>query len=556
MPELDWSGILDVLGDGVVAADRTGTVVYANTAVERLLGWPGGGLKGQPLVVLMPERLQPLHEAGFQRYLATGVARLIGRAVRVPALRRDGTEVDIELTLSSQRDELFVACLRDLRDRVELERQLAVTRYMAAATGAAARLSERLELDHVLDVATSTLARDLDAALARVWLVDPATNTLELRASAGLSTGVEASARQRLDIATYPLALGVVARTLRPVVRNGLAGDPEFDQAWLEREGLRAAAVYPLLSGGALRGVLAGFFRHELPQEVIEVLGTFAVLVASSVENARLYVQAQAAILARDEFLSMASHELRTPLTPLLLNVQSLARLAASADVVPAEKVRAKTASAARAVSHLERLVARMLDVSHLQEQRLVLTPEPLDLVELLGQVVERYDPEAKSLGCRLQVTAPPALVGRWDRLRLDQVISNLLSNALKYGRGKPIEVTLRPAEGGAALTLRDQGIGIAPDDQAKIFTRFMRVAGETKYGGFGLGLWITKELVQAMGGVVTVESAPGLGSTFTVLLPAGAYAPLEPVESGEPMESGESGEPGEPEHGSAGGAA
>jgi PAS domain S-box-containing protein len=126
---LDYRSVLNGFADAVIAADEHGMIVFANAAAERLLGWDDGGLVGQPLVAIQPERLRDAHRGGFKRYLDTRVPRLLGRPVRVPALRRDGAEVDVELVISAHpldgQGELFVAALRDLRDRVELERQLA-----------------------------------------------------------------------------------------------------------------------------------------------------------------------------------------------------------------------------------------------------------------------------------------------------------------------------------------------------------------------------------------------------------------------------------------------
>src|SRR5207248_5484434 len=133
---------------------------------------------------------------------------LAGHAVRVPALRRDGTEIDVELSLAAFRladgEDLIVASLRDLSERIELERQIDVTRSLRAATAAAARLTARLDLEHVLRTVTETLVTGFDAALARVWLCDAATGTLHLRASAGLSEATTTSSRARIDVATYP----------------------------------------------------------------------------------------------------------------------------------------------------------------------------------------------------------------------------------------------------------------------------------------------------------------------------------------------------------------
>lgn len=145
-------------------------------------------------------------------------------------MRRDGTELEIELTLAAPAPNVFVASMRDLRDRVELERRLTVTKYMRAATRAAAKLTARLDLAHVLDTAIETLAADFEAALARVWLHEPSSSTLRLQASAGLSLRVDGSSRAT-PLATHPDKVGVVGRTRAPFLRNGLVGDAEFERS-------------------------------------------------------------------------------------------------------------------------------------------------------------------------------------------------------------------------------------------------------------------------------------------------------------------------------------
>ncbi len=180
MAEFDFHRLMETLADAVLACDAQGRVVYANGAVERLLGWSAADLIGLPLEqTIVPARLRAGHVAGVARFLQTGETHIFGRAVRLPALRRDGSEVEVELTLSHLRDgdghELLIGALRDLADRVELERQVTLSRYLQATAQAASRLGGRMNLDEVLATAVHTLVDHFDAALARVWLLEPAT---------------------------------------------------------------------------------------------------------------------------------------------------------------------------------------------------------------------------------------------------------------------------------------------------------------------------------------------------------------------------------------------
>jgi signal transduction histidine kinase len=226
------------------------------------------------------------------------------------------------------------------------------------------------------------------------------------------------------------------------------------------------------------------------------------------------------AVAARDEFLSIASHELKTPLTPLLLQVQRLQATLRQTDAPSPTKLASGLEMMDRQVARLTKLVSNLLDISRITSQRLQLERETLDLGTLVREVVARFQHELTRAGCAVTLHAPDGMTGLWDKSRLDQVITNLLSNAMKYGSGKPIEIWVEGDVGVARLRIQDQGIGIAPEDQARIFQRFERAVSVHSYGGFGLGLWIVAQIVDAVGGKIAVNSSPGSGATFIVDLP------------------------------------
>ncbi|WP_309894324.1 ATP-binding protein [Archangium sp.] len=227
------------------------------------------------------------------------------------------------------------------------------------------------------------------------------------------------------------------------------------------------------------------------------------------------------AIRSRDEFLSVASHELKTPMTSLALRLAQLKREARGGpDQRPREREVRNLEVAERQLKKLGALMDDLLDVSRLATGRMRFEPEPLDLSALVREVASRFEPDAARAGCALEARDEGPVIGNWDRLRVEQVVTNLLSNALKYGAGRPVHITVESGGHRARLVVRDEGIGIAPEALGRIFEKFERAVSERHYGGLGLGLYLTRRIVEAMGGTVRVESTQGQGATFTVELP------------------------------------
>ena len=257
-------------------------------------------------------------------------------------------------------------------------------------------------------------------------------------------------------------------------------------------------------------------------------------------ERDRLLAQEQAAraaaeqaVRVRDEFLSVASHELFTPLTALQLSLQRYERAKRGQGQQPNHLV----ATAQRQVRRLSKLVGDLLNVSRIQSGRMELSLEELDLAALAREVVARFAPELEQTHTPLVVQGQRPVYGRWDRSRLDQVVTNLVSNALKYAAGKPVDLIVERAGSLARLRVRDRGIGISPELLPRIFGRFERGVPSHSYAGMGLGLFIVRSLVEAHGGNVRVESTLGAGSTFTVELPLEA-APRQAPQNAKPPRS------------------
>jgi signal transduction histidine kinase len=222
------------------------------------------------------------------------------------------------------------------------------------------------------------------------------------------------------------------------------------------------------------------------------------------------------AVKVRDDFLSIAGHELRTPLTTLRLQVQGILRSQLAGE--QAEKMTERLQLVERSTHRLHALVDRMLDSDQVALQGLLLERSQTDLAQITREAASRFA-EAGSAAL-LKVTAGTPVLGNWDELRIDAMVTNLIGNALKYGEGRPVQVAVEEGAGEARLTVQDQGIGIAQGDQKRIFERFGRAVSDRRYGGFGIGLWLVREIAVAHGGRIELVSALGSGSTFVVHLP------------------------------------
>jgi PAS domain S-box-containing protein len=252
-----------------------------------------------------------------------------------------------------------------------------------------------------------------------------------------------------------------------------------------------------------------------------EVVGW--IVTATDIDDQKNAEEAlKLAVSHRDDFLSVASHELRTPLTSLKLELSNLTRMSQrSGGAVTTDKLASKLTKIEGQADRLHRLIDDLLDVSRITSGRLEMDIDEVDLNTVVTDIGARFEEEAARVGCPLTIETNGPVVGRWDRSRVEQVVTNLVSNALKYGSGKPVAINVNGKDGRCRVSVRDQGVGISSGDQVRIFGRFERAVSSRNFGGIGLGLWIVKQIVEALGGQVSVQSELGKGSTFTVELPS-----------------------------------
>jgi signal transduction histidine kinase len=287
--------------------------------------------------------------------------------------------------------------------------------------------------------------------------------------------------------------------------------------ATIYAQGVRSYMAVPLLVKGTLVGAMTfvaaptrRYTRDDL--HLAEELGRRAAL---SVANARLYHGAEDALRARDEFLSIAAHEIRGPITSIHMAVQGLRKRK-----IPEAAMAKVLGIIEREDRRLARFVDELLDLGRIRGGRFHLTYEEVDLSEVVREATARLGAELAGSGSSLSVSTEGPLVGRWDRFRLEQLVTNVLSNAIKFGLGKPIAISVRAHGGTVSLVVEDHGIGIPAHMLERIFLPFERGVAVRHYGGLGLGLYIARTVVEDLGGTIRVESRPHAGSTFTVELP------------------------------------
>ncbi|WP_223641810.1 ATP-binding protein [Corallococcus sp. EGB] len=500
-----------------------GKVSCWSTGAERLTGWTSSDIVGQHVEVLHVPDVVARGMPASHRERAARERRLQSEGWR---LRKDGSRFWAETLLTALYAECgtlqgFAEVTRDITERKRTERMQALL----------------AEAGRVLQPQAG--AKELAAALTRLCVPEIADAcVLYLPDGSG---DVRPGAVACADAATQARLWEPLMRRPSPeepgparVVHTGRAerfAEVDADRlpssvsgstcAELWRAlGVRSALSVPLVVDDRVLGALCLLstrpHRHygAVDQAFLEELSARAAL---ALDNARLMAATQNAL----ELIGVAAHDLGTPLSSLQLRLRRM-RLQCAPAHGEDSRLREGLLLAEDETKRLGQLVHNLLDLSRLSGGRLVLQSQSMDLAELAHEVATRHEDQAAAAGCALTVHAHTGSTGRWDRQRLDRVLTNLLSNALKFGRGQPVEVRVDVDEGThrVRMSVRDHGVGIPPDAQQRLFTRFERVTTDSRAPGFGLGLYIVRQLVEAHGGTIRVHSRPGEGSEFTVELP------------------------------------
>ncbi|OJH38802.1 hypothetical protein BON30_21485 [Cystobacter ferrugineus] len=527
--QLQLQSIIDHTPALVSIKDTQGRFLLVNRRFERLFGVKAEQLIGKSDDEVFPKELAEQFRAHDLEVLEAG--RPLEWEEEVPQGDGPHTYLSVKFPLGDVAESPHALCgiSTDITERKRME---VAERFLAEASR---------ELVASLDYET-TFQRIAGLAvpkLAELCIVFALHERGQRRPVAVADVLPSRAERVREFLHHHPLEANAstgphqVLRTGQPEVfpgRPGLLGQPIPEEAqWNALRTLeeKPSICVPLWARGRCLGVLS--LLSTQPNRVYgpadlalaEELGRRA---AFAIDNALLYRKAQESIRVRDEFLSIASHELKTPLTSMKLRARQVELALAHQPLEP--QLRCKVASMLDTFSdqlkRLVQLVEQLLDVSRINTGRLELHLEETDLSSVAREVAERLAEQLEKAGCTLERELEFPVVGEWDRLRLEQVVMNLLTNAMKYGAHRPIRMKVWSEGDKALLRVEDRGLGIPEEDQTRIFELFERAASHN-YGGLGLGLFIAREIVLAHAGRIWLESEPGVGTTFFVEFPRSA---------------------------------
>jgi two-component system, OmpR family, sensor histidine kinase VicK len=504
----DLRELMDAMADPLVACDGDERVLYLNPAAERLLAWTREELTGQPFEVLVPPRLRSFDGQSLLRYLLGRRRALGGRPVRALLLRRGGPELEVEVTVgatSANGSERIAVVMRRSPELIDytdepLERMSSAAHTRAPHSSTVGERAYRLVFEN-----------------APLGLFHFDTTPTLVACNDYFVRLLGSSKRMLIGLNLFSLRDDAIVSCVREVL--------EGRHAYYEGE-------YEALTSGQVTPVRAHFapcFNDDSEVEGgVAIVEDVTAQRSAEAERSRLLREAQDAIRVRDDFLTIASHELKTPLTPLALRLASLERRLERREPVDPALMR-------HARQHLMRLAALindLLDASRIEAGRLALHLEHTGLDTLVEHALTSMDAERGQHRIEYMHPAEPVHI-RGDAYRLEQVIANLLENALRYSPGdSTVRVTLEVRGDFALLSVADEGIGIPRDQQEQLFERYFRArnVSVTSYGGLGLGLYISRDIVERHGGRIWVESEVGRGATFYVALPLlSAASPTPP---------------------------
>lgn len=492
-PEATFKLLVDSVRDyAICMLDLEGLVTSWNSGAERIVGYTADEIIGRHFSVFYPSKDIAAGRPARELRAAAETGRYEEDGWR---LRKDGSRFRAHVVVTSlhgPEGELagFAKVTQDVTPQWEAEQAL--------------RQNEerfRVLVEQIRDYA--------------IFMLDPEGRVSTWNLGAQRIKGYRAHEALGESLEKFYSPEDVAAGRLRNLLRQAEAAGVAHDIGWrMRKDGSRFWADVTLTALRTPAGDLYGFAKvvRDLTDRV------------EAEAQAKAYEAAQQAIRIRDEFLSIAAHELRTPLAAAQLQLQGVRRLTErDPESWKYDRIAAGVRSALRSGYRIAELVETLLDVSRIATNSIRLNLSEFDLGEACKEAIERLHEMIKEAGCEIRFSAPPAVTGCWDRLRIEQALMNLMSNACKYAPRSVIRVAVEMLGDQVRLSVSDTGPGIPAEHSERIFGRFERAVSSSNYGGLGLGLYVTRQIAEVHGGTIEVESAPGEGSTFILLLPVRA---------------------------------
>ena len=555
--------------DALVMVDPKGWIVMVNRRAEELFGYEKEELSGQPLETLLPERYRGAHVGHRAGYVAKPSFRPMGSALELFALRKDGSEITVQISLSTvkQGEEVFaLSAIRDVTENKRTAKQLAsALERIHTLREIEAAVARSLDSEEVLELLLDKIAGFFPSNPIGIRLIDPQSGeyshvkvrNIEIN---GLTQSLAKSGRALSDLVMESGA----AVLIEDILQHPIAGLTDF----LFAQGLISYLGLPLIARDKIVGVLSIFTKGEqhFSKDDIEFFSTLSTQAAMAIHNSQLHkdlanqaLTLQSANRAKEEFLGFVSHELKTPLN-LLNGYTELMRDKAFGEINH-EQAAALT-KMDRACQELVKMIDSLLQASRIDSEAVAVSRDEIQLSDFLGELESMYAlPHKKELALHWKYSSALPVI-KTDSDKLKHILQNLINNAIKYTEKGSVTVSAKVIEGEArpsmvdwvdsqpsaksigkangcqletrnsplqagrqkwvAFKVADTGVGIPQELLPAIFKRFRQVGGAStkSAGGVGLGLYIVKKFTELLGGEIDVASEPGKGSIFTVVVP------------------------------------
>jgi len=516
------SAIVESSEDGIISKTLQGIITSWNKGAEKIYGYTEAEIIGKPINILIPPDLQD-EEKEILRTLRQGKRIDHFQTTR---LKKNGDAVSVSITISPVKDQMgriigASKIARDITDQLRKEEAITDSNTRLKILNSIGKaISEKMDTQSIIQKVTDATTQITGAAFGAFFY-----NTVDEKGESFMLYTLSGAPREAFEKFGMPRNTAVFHPTFsgEGVVRvDDITKDPRYGKNHPHHgmpEGHLPVVSYlavPVISasGGVLGGLFfghpeAGVFKAEHEDIIVSIASQTSV----ALDNSKLFEEVKALSTKKDEFIALASHELKTPLTTIKGYLQILQR-------TPGLEDNQWTGKILKQVDKLANLVSDLFDVSKIESGKLVLYPEAFDLGKLVQDIIEGFQYMAGSHTILFD-SPPDAVIVKADKQRIEQVILNLLTNAVKYSPGaNVVYISIEANPSGVSVKVKDEGMGLTTEQQQKVFTRFYRADHTSAISGLGLGLYLSKQIIDLHRGSIFVTSIPGKGSEFGFTIP------------------------------------